>query len=107
MNELFLTPILNTVLPIQGWCKPLNKKLGIPLITSDNLHRKQNMLKPLATLEDPTKMIPQTFPRIPSHAVGIRRRLPQVQVAICRVITIGFVVPGAAEPPRRSIFRDP
>jgi len=44
---------------------------------------------------------------IPSDRIGVLGCVPKIQVAISMVIAIGLVVPGAAEPPCRTISRPP
>jgi len=44
---------------------------------------------------------------IPGNTVRIFRSVPQVQVAIRMVVTIGFIVGGAPEPPRSFVCGHP
>jgi len=46
-------------------------------------------------------------PVIPCHTVFILGAVPEVQVAICMVVSIWFTVPRAAKPPRRIILCHP
>jgi len=44
---------------------------------------------------------------IPSDRIGVLGSVPKIQVAISMVVAIGLIVPGAAEPPCRTIRRPP
>jgi hypothetical protein len=44
---------------------------------------------------------------VPCHAVLIARRLPQVQIAVRRIISIRLVVPSASQPPWGSVGCSP
>jgi len=44
---------------------------------------------------------------IPGHTVSIGRLVPQVQIAICMVVAVRFIVPCAPKPPWRFVGSHP